>query len=484
MNDPQKYKLLDIFSKIIHVIRGPHVLDCASKIILHAFVNKRLNQPFDLMIRNMTQTICAKLAGKIDTGRDIGKNVFMLVDYLLQNEMVSWQNRGKFEAQRRIWADKPGYSGFDANVYKSEDEKHFKMHQKAAEASFGASKSAKKPQMLVNFNFRDDYSLSENENFLLKALEENLKILLQVNDCHQNYTKKLMGYALLDLQGNFIWADKATCNLLDVKLSVFRKQNVQRVNLFEKMIPPSLDYLRLKFGDQVLDGLNEAGQSISFSYVIYSRISMEKYLKNLKSCSLFDHRKIHLSKPNERQNEIFYRYLKSVSSRATLVRLSYSNKDLQNILYYDTSQLDISKPMIQRMLDLAGCEIEEGDGSRSKYFVFLETRRSQSIPKFDYEALRKEAIICGFEETLQKSLKRKEEKKRRKGGKVAKGKKIRKMGKNNRKIKKKGAKRQLESVEEKVGKLGKFNKKGDFFAGRKRWKCQFEIGFLSAIFEE
>lgn len=432
MNDPQKYKLLEIFSKIIQVIRGASVLDCAAKIILHAFVNKRLNQPFDLMIRSMSQTICTKLNSTIDS-LGVDPNVFNLMDYLLQNDLVDWMFREKFECQRDLCATKPGYVGYDPKSYKSEDEKHFKNYSsdQANELGRNQRQPSKKPKNLVRFDFREQYSLSKKENFLLKALEENIKILLQVNDCHQNYTKKLLGNALLDLQGNFIWADKSTCNLLDVKLSVFRKQNVEQVNLFEKIIPPSLEYLKLKFGEQILGGLAEPGNSIAFSYVIYSRISMEKYLKNLKSCSLFDHRKIHLSKKSERQNEIFYRYLKSVSSRATLVELSFSNEDLKEILYFDTSQLDISKPMIRRMLAYREAEKEKLGTQQSRYFVFLETRRSQSIPNFDYDALRSERIIRGFEETLHKSLKRKEEKNKRtkKKSKSAKTKKIKKAGK-------------------------------------------------------
>ena len=100
-----------------------------------------------------------------------------------------------------------------------------------------------------------------------------------MNDRADKYLNRNFGIALLDLDGNFIWLDSNSERFLENK-----KQKKFSQNFFSLLPPVSLMSLKKKFGlqsdaSELFKGNKSVGSSITFSYLIYSKKNMNKYIK-------------------------------------------------------------------------------------------------------------------------------------------------------------------------------------------------------------
>ena len=160
--------------------------------------------------------------------------------------------------------------------------------------------------------------------------KESLDILVNIEEKAEKYISKRFGYSLLEVNGHIIWSDKKTREKLNFTEDRLKTSGV---NLFNLMIPFSKDYLKKKFGGHVFPVHAGVGFTRCFSYVIYSSSSAKKLNKELKNKGYksVDEASIVKGK-NNLQKENFFRFLANISSRATLVLLSFTETEISEML--------------------------------------------------------------------------------------------------------------------------------------------------------
>lgn len=321
------------------------------------------------MLKNLALTICGKISICVNSRIPLGKNVLRLVDFLIQKNLVA-KIFHRFLSDQVLHFERKAESGC-------------KEEPKLEDA--GSAPDQSPPRPLIDNNLR-----------------ETLYRVLNISDKAEKYTKKHFGYSLLDLKGDFVWADKNTCLLLDLTKSHFDDQN--KVNLFDLMIPMSKRYLHLKFGEELFGASKEVGASKCFSYVIYSRSTMQTCLRTFKKMNVEDPDSALLNDQSNRDREVFTRYLKAVSSRASLIMLSFNRAEIQSLLNSDKCQMQISKQICEQ-IQPKGDQFMSQKLQIYKLFIFLETRLATSTPNFDFSLMRTEPQILLFEQNMREALK-------------------------------------------------------------------------------
>lgn len=110
--------------------------------------------------------------------------------------------------------------------------------------------------------------------------------------------------------------------MITEKLLEFKAKAYANVNFFELMAPFSRSHLQQRFGSAMFSKHNVLGSCLTFTYVIYSRNSMSRFLKCLKKLNLEseDDFLCRLARKNT-PDAIYQQYLKALSSRANLVQV-------------------------------------------------------------------------------------------------------------------------------------------------------------------
>lgn len=271
---------------------------------------------------------------------------------------------------------------------------------------------------------------------------------------------KNYGYSLISLNGDFIWCDSVSQKLFEFR----EKKNISK-NIFEMMIPFSRHLLVRKFGQQLFKPESDFGTSIVFSYVTYSKNSMNKFYKCIKSYVKTEEDFNERIKPKESNEAIYNQYLKALSSRATLVLLKFTRRELLELIgdkslglktksqffqgIFSKSALRTAKKAVQKLnvLDhekVGGAPMMEEDfgdqfeygqtrnedsgmkdseespkkkrirGMRSKAFemdqvvckeaILIETRLAYNTPGYDYSLLKDDPKIKSFEAKILRRL--------------------------------------------------------------------------------
>lgn len=275
----------------------------------------------------------------------------------------------------------------------------------------------------------------------LKSLDFDLAKLLKTEDKTPKYISKNFGYAILDINGDFIWQDEKSENLFEIK-----KSKLYSTNLFELMIPFSKQILVGRFGPELFSKKDNCAQSIVFSHVIYSRESMKRFLRSIRKLNPKSKREL-LSLMNDSTNSIYQKYLKSLSSRATLVLLKYTKSEFKRIIQNRSKDVQMSEHLQHLMQRLTpkkngnndeneiefaaygidsfdpriGVEeeskkpklIQEPEHSLSsdedlefvyRNAILLETRLSYNTPQFDYSKMDDD-VIQHFKTKMMNRLK-------------------------------------------------------------------------------
>lgn len=249
----------------------------------------------------------------------------------------------------------------------------------------------------------------------LKNFEEsfsfNLDVLLKLSTESEKLLHKTFGFSFIDLQGNFIWCDSNSERLFE-----FKNSECGEKNLFNCMIPYSVNLLIKKFGEEMLSLNRKIGSSCAFSYVIYSRKAMNKYLKQLRKKGI---RKLE-DAPHYLRKEaksIYFRYMKALSSRATLVVLKYADNELEELKESPNMEINLTAEFKARDTDVdvfsdaegAESKPDEGgfkkmSGVHHKLAIMLETRIARTIPDFDYTKMLQDPQIVEFERIISKKI--------------------------------------------------------------------------------
>ena len=221
-----------------------------------------------------------------------------------------------------------------------------------------------------------------------RTIENNISKILRPEEMF----KKNFGYSIIDFNGDFIWLD-------DKSLKFFEFQKVIEKNFFNLLIPFSKQkmiskYCKEKKGENlVFDENSELGENFTFSYVIYSEKNLQKYIKYVKKKGFLDLEK---EKKNENKGEIiFFKYLKALSSRITLISLKISEDEYEEI--FEKNKYRILKKEIFK-------DIFKKQKIFYKKAIFLETRFAKKIPNFDYSVMKKDSKIIKFEKVVKKKF--------------------------------------------------------------------------------
>lgn len=267
---------------------------------------------------------------------------------------------------------------------------------------------------------------------LIESFNSTLDSLLNLDAREDKYVARSFGYAFLDLNGDFIWCDAVSEQFFEMKV-----KEIHDKNFFKLMIPFSSSLLDKKFGKELFHNNPQVGASIAFSYVIYSKKATNKFLKQLKKKGVVNADEIFKPASNS-DKSLYYRYLKALSSRATLVNLKFTTAEYKDIISNKKYDINITEPLAQLLNDNAELSDEQGgnmtkmEGSGpskrikkmdcivpkairtnlgsevkdvTKLAIMLETRISKNIPDFDYGQMIEDRSIKELEDMIKSKLK-------------------------------------------------------------------------------
>lgn len=236
-----------------------------------------------------------------------------------------------------------------------------------------------------------------------KQFRANISLLLKTDANSDTIITKTIGYSFFTVTGNLIWSDSNTHKLLEIK-----NQAPNSVNLFKLMIPFSVNYLNMRFGNELFKKNMIIGSQICFSFVIYSKQALNKYFKQLKKKKVD---KIADLQEEEDNKSLYFKFLKALSCRATLVALKSSKDDIR-CLENSVMSVDQGKVTPQKKITEIGpvtIETAKGlsdnqDDETINLAVMLEMRISKSIPNFNYKSMDNDSKITEFREFVKKRL--------------------------------------------------------------------------------
>lgn len=281
--------------------------------------------------------------------------------------------------------------------------------------------------------------------------------LLNFESKQEKGLNKNFGFALMELNGDFVWCDPNSEKYFEIK-----SKELSCRNFFDMLIPFSKAYLSQKFGGSLFAGHNAIGASVSFSYVIYSKNSMNKFLKCLKKIGVSSEEEFKVRlKRKDSEDAIYHQYLKALSTRATLILLKFTDSEVQKMMREKQHSLNITRsfaeglekrPAERRGADAGGGDRTGGTGGRGqpksgeaeakpgnpkgnaskgraqavaaaledsqtgaardaaepkvmiRQFVLLETRLALNVPMFDYRRMSDDPKIKSFEQKIIKKI--------------------------------------------------------------------------------
>ena len=232
-----------------------------------------------------------------------------------------------------------------------------------------------------------------------------------------------VGQAVIDMNGEIIWADQNSQDLFEID---FKKDGP--VNIFKDiMIPISSKYLKQRFnGNAVFKRKRKVGTKCSFTYAVYSKEAMKKYIYEMKKVSIRNREKVVSRKADsEHKNGIFYRYLKTLRSKVTIIPLIYDRFGLKvlsssppmNICLTNSmkrffkvkasdeiSDDSLNLSMTSLRIDADQSYISETEEKVFQMGILLETEYADCIPRLPYEKMLDDPKIIEMRKSVRKAL--------------------------------------------------------------------------------
>lgn len=290
---------------------------------------------------------------------------------------------------------------------------------------------AKLMQMLLDKSLDRTYQLpNKTERQDLGAqVASCLDVLLRDNNKADRYVHKNYGQAIIDLNGDFIWADQNSEKFFEMRL-----KEMKNTNFFDLMIPFSRKYIFKKFGgNEIFSREKNVFSSVAFSYVIYSKTSMNKFSKRLQEKNHRDPDAVDDNVlPEEREMGNYYKYLKALSSKATLVPIKFTRAEIKDIISSQKYNICVTEGLRSVMDDLHNSKPKEGGKRKAeppskslmevdpdfslkdksednpdvicKLAIILETRAAKNTPAFPYSKMSHDPKIIEFKEKIRKKL--------------------------------------------------------------------------------
>ena len=267
-------------------------------------------------------------------------------------------------------------------------------------------------------NKKEDEEMEKNFNL-------NLDILLNLDSRAERYINKNFGYSLVDLNGDIIWCDKNSEKFFEIN-----QKKTENKNIFNLMIPFSIHQIFKKFciknGNlyELFEKDNKnLGKSIAFSYIVYSKDNLSKYIKHLKKKNITEFDKIKdINNKKDNSKNIYYKYLKALSSKATLIVLKFTKNEFAEILKNIKFKIEVTNCLHKIIDDFERnkinneLEFRKTNGFKRKVYkddviykmaILLETRFSKNVPNFDFQKMQSDKKIIEFENIVREKIKKK-----------------------------------------------------------------------------
>lgn len=154
-------------------------------------------------------------------------------------------------------------------------------------------------------------------------------------------------------------------------------------------------------------GQKKVGSSITFSYIVYSKKNMNKYIKQLKKAKISSLRELEESESEDQSKRIFFKYLKALSSRATIILVKFNKPQLKTILSsekFKIRQADTLNKAIEQQIEEQKRSSQMLLGENEfffKHLILLETRLAKNIPNYDFSKMKADEKIVVFESVVE-----------------------------------------------------------------------------------
>lgn len=132
---------------------------------------------------------------------------------------------------------------------------------------------------------------------------------------------------------------------------------------------------------------------------------MNKYVKQLKKTKINTITELEESDSEENSKKIFFKYLKALSSRATIILVKFSRPELKTLMGGASIKIKSASKLSEVMFDEKTDNKEQRVLSQPDYFlehvILLETRLAKNIPNYDYSKMKTDEKVIQFEKTVQ-----------------------------------------------------------------------------------
>ncbi len=246
---------------------------------------------------------------------------------------------------------------------------------------------------------------SPDKNDITENFSMNLNVLLNLNSKAEKYINKNFGYSLLDLNGDFIWCDSNSESFFELQ----GKNISQTTNFFSLLIPYSVCDLNRRFNlkkeeqeAEIFGDDSKIGASKCFSYIIYSKQNMSKYIKHLRKKNIKNLEQIQV-KTQTKNKGIFFKYLKGLSSKVTLIMMQFSKNEFIEIVKNPSMKLVVTPSLQLIAEDMKKSKIKKNEVFY-KLGILCESRFSRKIPDFDFDEMKNDKKILEFESIVKSKI--------------------------------------------------------------------------------
>lgn len=257
----------------------------------------------------------------------------------------------------------------------------------------------------------------------LEKAMDTIDMILPKDQEAKERSRPNVGQAIIDLNGEIIWADQNSQDLFEID---FKKDGP--VNIFKDiMITMSSKYLKQRFnGNSVFKRKRKVGTKCSFTYAVYSKKAMKNYIYEMKKIPIRQREKV-ISRKIESQdkNGIFFRYLKTLKSKVTIIPLIYDKFGLKvlsltpdlNICLTNSmkrffkmkasdeiSDDSLNISMTSLKIDAEVSVISEPEENVFQMGILLETEYADCIPCLPYTKMLNDPKIVEMRQYVRRAL--------------------------------------------------------------------------------
>lgn len=408
------------FSDLIQCVYSPEDMESLSLCLAKQLEEVDVKEFNPFVIHSISHNLCAKFLILMYEGFDFPDSAFYLLGLMFERKMILPVYQSKLS---ELLSKKISEKNGQLTSLRKKDSAAFYPSGIDAEVDDKAQNDG-------NSGFKFNIGCFKAKNYNNQILN-----VINLDNNTERYVNKRFGYALLDMTGKFLWIDENTQKFFELK-----PEELYEKTLFELMIPHSKKYLQTKFGGNLGERLRKTGETETFTYVIYSRNSSEKFIKQTK--------KLHKSKKDaenddkedeqegrfvrkmnikiedgesdpddihqkmtigtngcrDKDLECYYKYLKALSSKITSIALTFTKGEFLEIVKNKKYNINFKDDENE----LKEMDKWSPDSLITKNAIFLETRMSRNVPKFNYSILEGSQHIRVLQELITKKLKKKD----------------------------------------------------------------------------